>query len=158
MKTKKRLLATLGLWKFGFTKIPLIFFVRPQIVEMCSTECVIKIPLKRRTKNHLKSMYFGVLAIGADLSGGLMAMDAIKTSGHKISLIFKDMNVDFLKRVEGDAFFTCQDGVAITNLVNEAIKTGERVYLPLKITTTVPEKFGREPVAEFTLTLSLKIK
>jgi hypothetical protein len=42
--------------------------------------------------------------------------------------------------------------------VNETITTGERVNLPVKVIATVPDKFGDEPVAEFTITLSLKEK
>ena len=41
-------------------------------------------------------------------------------------------------------------------VIVEATKTGERVNMPLKITATVPEISGIEPVAEFVLTLSLK--
>jgi acyl-coenzyme A thioesterase PaaI-like protein len=156
MTIKEKIIATLGLWKFGITKIPLIFFIRPRIIEMNSKKCVVKIPFKRRTKNHLKSMYFGALSIGADLAGGLIAMNAIKKSNVKVNLIFKDMKVDFLKRVEGDAYFTCTDGELIKELVQTAIDTKERVSMPLSITTTVPDKFNDEPVAEFVLTISLK--
>jgi len=46
----------------------------------------------------------------------------------------------------------------VKHLIEEAVKTGERVNMPLKITATVPELSGDEPVAEFVLTLSLKDK
>jgi hypothetical protein len=42
--------------------------------------------------------------------------------------------------------------------MDEVPKTGERVNMPLKITATVPEISGNEPVAEFVLRLSLKDK
>ncbi|MFC1593662.1 DUF4442 domain-containing protein, partial [Candidatus Neomarinimicrobiota bacterium] len=115
-------------------------------------------PFKRRNKNHLKSMYFGALAVGADVSGGVLAMHLISKSGRNISLVFKDFKADFLKRPEGDTHFTCNDGLAVRILIDKAIKTGERVDMPLKITATVPEISGNEPVAEFILTLSLKDK
>ncbi len=35
----------------------------------------IRIPLGWRTRNHLGSMYFGALATGADLVGGLLVME-----------------------------------------------------------------------------------
>ena len=103
-------------------------------------------------------MYFGALAVGADIAGGVLAMDLIRKSGRNISLVFKDFKAEFLKRPEGDTYFTCNDGKAIENLITETIKTGERVNMPLKITATVPEISGNEPVAEFVLTLSLKDK
>jgi hypothetical protein len=154
----KEIKATWFIRNFGLTKVPLIFYCRPSVVELTEETTIIKIPYKRRNKNHLKSIYFGVLAVGADIAGGVLAMDLIRKSGRRISLIFKDFKADFLKRPEGDTHFTCNDGVAISKLIEEAIKTGERVNMPLKITATVPKIFGSEPVAEFILTLSLKDK
>ena len=52
--------------------------------------------------------------------------------------------------------FTCEDGEAIGALVSRAIGSGEREELPVRIVATVPDKLGEEPVADFTLTLSLK--
>lgn len=143
---------------FGFWKIPLIFLVSPSVLEMSDDRVVVKIPLKRVTRNHLKSMYFGVLAVGADVSGGLLAMRKIQESGDPISLIFKDFRAEFLKRAEGDVHFTCEQGKEIAALVEEARATGERVELPVHLTATVPTKLGQEPVARFVLTLSLKKK
>ena len=75
---------------WSFFNVPLLFWLRPKIVELNEKRTVINIPLNRRTKNHLNSMYFGVLAAGADCAGGIMAMKLIKESGKNISLAFKD--------------------------------------------------------------------
>jgi len=157
-KVPTRLKETFLLRAFGFLKIPVLFFVSPTVVEATDERCVVKIALNRRTKNHLSSMYFGVLAAGADCAGGLIAMRHIQAEGKKISLIFKDFHADFLKRAEGDVLFTCEDGKAIHELVRKAIESGERVHMPVHVTATVPSKLGNEPVAQFTLTLSLKQK
>lgn len=62
---------------FGITKVPMIWYCRPKVIEHTDEKIEIKIPLKRKTKNHLGSMYFGVLAVGADITGGFLAMDPI---------------------------------------------------------------------------------
>jgi len=54
------------LWLFGFFKIPLIGYVNPKLIKLTDKSMVVKIPLRRKTKNHLGSMYFGALGIGAD--------------------------------------------------------------------------------------------
>ena len=154
----KELKATWFIRSFGLSKVPLIFYCRPSVIKLTEKITVIKIPFKRRNKNHLKSMYFGALSVGADVAGGVLAMHLIQKSGHNISLVFKDFRAYFLKRPEGDTCFTCSDGLDVINLIDEAVKTGERVNMPLKITATVPELSGDEPVAEFVLTLSLKNK
>jgi hypothetical protein len=126
-------------------------------VSISDTKLEVKIKLNRRTKNHLNSMYFGVLSVGADVTGGFLAMKLIRNNQSRISLIFKDFHADFLKRAEGDVHFICEDGLAIKNLVEVAEQTGERQNFPLHITATVPS-ISDESVAEFILTLSLKKK
>ena len=142
---------------FGLTQVPLIFYCRPKVVSISDSKLEIKIKLNRRTKNHLNSMYFGVLAVGADVTGGFLAMRYIQASTSKIALIFKDFKAEFLKRAEGDVHFVCEDGIAIQNLVRAAEETGERRSLPVQIIATVP-KISDEPVAKFILTLSIKKK
>lgn len=141
---------------FGFAKIPMLFLASPRVVELTNERAEVVIPLNRMTRNHLHSMYFGVLAIGADCAGGVIAMKLIEESGEKVSLIFGEFHAKFLKRAEGDVHFVCDDGPAIRELVARAIATGERQNLPVKVVAKVPSKNGDEPVAEFTLLLSLK--
>ena len=69
-------------------------------------------------------MYFGVLSVGADVTGGFLAMQYIQSSKSKISLIFKDFHADFLKRAEGNVHFICKDGLEIKKLVNNSILPG----------------------------------
>jgi len=137
-------------------KIPHLFFIRPSVVELDDHRCVVRVPLTRRTRNHLGSMYFGSLCAGADTAGGLIAFREIGRTGGRVSLIFKEFRAEFLKRPEGDVHFICEEGDAIRNLVHAALETGERQTLPVHITATVPLKFGDEPVARFELMLSLK--
>ncbi len=158
LSNPKTLMATLYLRAFGLSKIPLLFFVRPSVVEMGKERFVVRIPLGRRQKNHLGSMYFAVLAAGADLAAGFTAMQAIRESGEPVSLVFKSLSADFLKRAEGDVHFVCEEGVLVRDLVQKAIETGERVEMPVTVTAIVPKKLGNEPVAKFILTLSLKRK
>lgn len=147
---------TLFLRAFGFLKVPLISYVRPSVVSLTDEEAVVKIPLGYRTRNHLKSMYFGTLAIGADCAGGLLAMHHIRNSKKKLSLVFKDFRADFHKRPMADVHFTCKDGAKIRKQIQETIKAGKRTNQPMHIVATTPKISGDEPVATFELTLSLK--
>jgi len=149
---------TLFVRLFGFMKVPLIFWVSPSVIKMDDKECIIKIPLNRRTKNHLNSMYFGVLCTGADLAGGLVAMNEITASKKKVALSFKDFKADFLKRAEGDVHFIVTQIPEIKKFVAEVIKSGERMNMPVEIKAVVPSINPDEVVATFVLTLSLKSK
>ena len=151
-------LATIVLRHFGFFKIPLLFFVKPRVVELSDDTVVVKIPLRRRTRNHLGSMYFGALTIGADCAAGLIAMKRINESAHSISLIFKSLTAEFLKRAEGDVYFVCNQGRKISDLVAAAEASEQRVESPIEVVATVPDQLQQDPVARFTLVLSLKKK
>lgn len=148
---------TLRVRLWAFLHIPLLFFVRPSILQLDDGVTVVRLPFRRRTRNHLGSMYFGALSIGADVAGGLAAMRAIEASGGHVSLIFKDFRAEFLRRAEGDVHFRCDQGQAIRELVALARSSGEREEMPVHVTATVPAE-GEEPAARFTLTLSLKAR
>ena len=152
----KNIQATVLLRYFGFFKIPLLYFVRPSVIELTDTRAVVKVPLRRKTGNHLRSMYFGALTIGADCAAGLIAMKLIRNSKENISLIFKRMEAEFLKRAEGDVYFICDQGRDIASLVTAASQSTARVELPVSVVAMVPDRLGEEPVAQFTLVLSLK--
>ena len=115
-------------------------------------------PLDCRTRNHVRSMYIGAMVVGVDMVTGFTALLKIRESKRNVILIFKDLKANFLKRAEGDIHYICSEGKAIAAAVEEAIRTGERVNLPVPVIATVPDKFGDEPVAEFIITLSMKEK
>ena len=150
---------TLFVRAFALAKVPLLAFTRPRVVRLNDEGSVLALPFVKVNKNHLNSMYFGALCMGAEASGGLIAMRLLrKLKNGKGSLIFKDFNAKFLKRAEGETHFTCNDGQAIQDAVTRAAESFERIEIPVHITATVPKKFGDEPVAEFVLTLSLKVR
>tara|TARA_Y100000590_G_C15486884_1_gene926157 strand:- start:215 stop:661 length:447 start_codon:yes stop_codon:yes gene_type:complete len=140
---------------FGLTKIPLILVCRPRVVSIDQGSIVIRVPLNRMTRNHLGSMYFGALSVGADVAAGFLALDRMESAGRKLSLIFKDFSADFHKRPEGDVDFRCEDGQDIDSLIDRAITSNERSSAPVSVIATVPS-VSDEPVASFSLTLSLK--
>ena len=148
----------LYLWYFGLTQVRLIHYCRPKIVDMTEEKVVLMMSLDRRTRNHVRSMYIGAMVVGVDMVTGFTAMVRIRESKRKVIPIFKDLTANFLKRAEGDVYFICREGKAITDAVEKTITTGERVNIPVQVTATVPNKFGDEPVAEFTITLSVKEK
>ena len=140
---------------FGLTKVAMIAYCRPSVILLNESTLEIKIPLNRRTRNHIKSMYFGALSVGADITGGFLALPSIQKSKRKIVLVFKDFNAKFLKRAESDVHFICKAGKAVKELVDLAIKTQERQNYKLNIIATTP-KISDDIVAEFELTLSIK--
>jgi acyl-coenzyme A thioesterase PaaI-like protein len=153
----KLLKETALLRAFGLFKIPLIFYCAPRVVELGENATEIVIPLNYRTKNHLGSMYFGAIAIGADVAGGLIAMRLIQEGGNQLGLVFKDFRAEFLKRPTADVHFRSDDGPKMKALVARAMATGERENETVEIVASCPS-LSPEPVARCFLTISLKRK
>ncbi|OUW20041.1 MAG: DUF4442 domain-containing protein, partial [bacterium TMED161] len=135
----------------------LLFYCRPKIILLTNQKVQFKIKLNRRVKNHLGSMYLGALAVGADLASGYFAFHYLQKHKKSISLIFKDFHADFYRRSMDDVVFTCDMGEEIKELIDNSLKTNQRVNLPVLVTATVPS-ISDEVVAKFTLTLSVKTK
>ncbi len=132
-----------------------MLYVRPSVKEISNQRVVVRIPLIRRTRNHLGSMYFGALGIGADCAVGALAMHLIKQQSVRVSLIFRNFSAEFHQRAEGDVDFCCTQGDEIAHLVEQAAASDQRVEMVVDVIATVPDR-GDDPVATFRLTLSAK--
>jgi acyl-coenzyme A thioesterase PaaI-like protein len=153
----KRLTPTGQLKLFGALKIPLLFLLNPKVLQVNENVCEIKVPLNYLTRNHVGSMYFGALAIGADTVVLMHALKIAEKFGYDANGIFKDLHVDFIKRAESDVVFRCESGALIREIIEKAATTGDRVTqsVPVEAFTV---KGGRELVAKFSLGLSVRVK
>ena len=147
--------ATILLRLISFVKIPLLFYCRPKIVHIDDSSVQIMIKLNRKTKNHINSMYLGALVIGADIASGYLALEKTRLLKDKISLVFKDMSSNFIKRADTNVIFSCGMGKEIDSMIEETILTGERVNKAIQV-TAYSENDKDNIFATFLLTLSLK--
>jgi acyl-coenzyme A thioesterase PaaI-like protein len=142
------------LFLMGVVQIPLIGFVRPKLVEITDEVVKVRIKLRRRTKNHLKSIYFGALAVGADIAAGIHVFYFSERKGVKTSFAFKGMKADFIKRAESDVTFVCEEGKLIASLLSESIETKERINQTVTVKALDSQN---ELVATFEMIISLKV-
>jgi len=144
-------------WKMfllGFFKIPMMHFVRPQLLEIDEEKVKLKIRLRRRTKNHLNSMYFAALAVGADVAGGIQVFYFAEKHSKKVSFAFKGMNAQFLKRAETDTVFESNQGHVVAAAVKKSMETGERINDTIDV---IAKNTNGEIVATFEMGISLKV-
>lgn len=145
-------------WKLfllGCFKIPMLGYTGLKLIEINDTTAKTKIRLKRRTKNHLNSMYFGALAVGADVAAGLHAFYFASLQNTKVSFAFKGMSCEFIKRVESDCIFVSEDGKKVEDAILKSIATGDRVNTSTKVVAYNAEN---ELVANFEMIVSVKCK
>ena len=142
------------LFLMGIFKIPLIGYVCPKLLEINDDSVKVKIRLRRKSRNHLKSLYFGALAVGADIAGGIHVFYYSEIMGKKVSFAFKGMKADFIKRAESDVTFESNQGQVIKAGILESIETGERVNKTILVTAF---DSNNEVVATFEMISSLKV-
>lgn len=146
------------LWVLAVFKIPLIGYVNPKLVEWSPEKMVIKIKLRKKTRNHLGSMYFGALAVGADLAGGFHAYRIAEQKKCRLSIVFKYFRAEFIKRPEQDVYFVSYAGKEISDMIESTQVSQQRITQDIDIKAFINYPKDPQCVAEFTLGLSLKVK
>lgn len=140
---------------FLFSNLPAAFFSGVRLKTIDETKAIVAVPYKWFSQNPFKSTYFACLAMAAEMSTGLLAMMNTYKSNPAISMLVTGLEAAYFKKATGITTFTCEEGLAIINTIEEAIATGEGKTIKAKST-------GRndkgELVAEFFITWSFKIK
>ena len=155
----QKLSPTAKLKLFGLAQIPLLFAVNPKVLKLDDENCDVLIPLNYVTQNHLKSMYFGALAIGADAVVAIHALSIAEKYKDQATMVpvFKDLKVDFLKRAETGVVFRSDQGAKIEAMIKECIEKNERVTKAIDVFAFAKDD-PENVYARFTLGLSLKPK
>jgi hypothetical protein len=136
-------------------KIPLLAFTSPRVIKCDDKTSVVKVGLGFRTRNHLGVMYFGALAMGAELSIALKAVQEIQRSGQRVDFLFKNFQCEFHKRADGDVHFICDEADKVAALIHQALGTDKRLEASFKGYAIVAEK-SSEPIMTYQLTLTVK--
>ena len=103
-------------------------------------------------------MYFGALAVGADLAGGLHALYYAKRLTIPISFAFKSFDAQFLKRPESDVYFISTMGKTVEAMIHASKESHQRVNQRIRVSAFTNYTEQAEIVAEFTIELSIKVR
>lgn len=138
----------------GRIRIPLIGYTNPKLLSIDDQSVRVRIKLRRRTKNHLNSMYFGALAVGADIAGGIQVFYFSKMLGKEISFAFKGMNAAFIKRAESDIIFESTQGELVKAAIDKSIAEKVRVNESIEVRAI---NDAQEIVAKFDMIISVRV-
>ncbi len=150
------LINNLRLRLFTWFKVPLIAYLGPVIEQLDDRRCVVRIPLRRRSRNHLASMYLGALTTGAETTVGVVAFSRIQDRRLRVSVVQRAFSAEFHAKAMGDVHFVCDDVAEVHRLIDQALATTDRVEGAVRVQAIVPDQPGDAPVATFTFTLSLR--
>lgn len=99
-------------------------------------------------------MYFGALAVGADIAGGIQVFYFSKMIGREISFAFKGMNAEFIKRAESDIIFESNQGLLVKTAIDKSIAEKSRVNETIEV---LAKNDQNEVVAKFEMIVSVRV-
>jgi hypothetical protein len=126
LQFKQRMLNPLRYRLFLFARLPLAFFVGLKVQTLNPETAQVSVRLNWLNKNPFKSMYFAVLSMAAEFSTGVLAFAHIQQYGNT-SMLVTGMQAKFTKKAMGKITFTCENGLAIAQAIEEAQKTASEI-------------------------------
>ena len=141
--------------RFLLFKLPSAWISGIRLKNISDNEAVVTAKHRWINQNPFNSMYFAVLAMGAELSTGILVMKKIQDSGKKISMLVTGTHASFTKKARGRIRFVCTEGQLINDYISQTIKTGEGIQFEL--TSKAFDEAG-DLVCTFTFQWSIKQK
>jgi hypothetical protein len=83
-------------------------------------------------QNPFGSIFWAVQGMAAELSTAIFVMRAIKKTGVPVSMLVINNNATFKKKARGLIKFNCNQGIEVTEVVQNAISSGEAKKIILK--------------------------
>ncbi|PID68277.1 MAG: thioesterase [Flavobacteriia bacterium] len=141
--------------RFLLVKLPSAYFTGIRIRQIDDHQTVVSVRHRWINQNPFRSLYFGVQAMAAELSTGVMVMRSIAKTGKRISMLVTEQKGGFYKKATGKITFVCNQGHQIDEVIQRAIVTGEGQKLTLTSSGTNTD--GVE-VSSFSFEWSIKVK
>ena len=126
-----------------------------RLIEDSSVKTEMIVPLTWRTINSWKTMFFAGIAAGVDITGGFACLELAQQNN--VGILYKDMNIKFLRRVDSDLNLICNDIEKIHACAQDAIDTNTRQNVVVDVRGYCYKYSKEKPVISASLTLSMKI-
>lgn len=140
---------------FLLLKLPAAYFSGVRVKNLTETQCAVTVPYKWFSTNPFNSTYFACLAMAAEMSTGVLALGNTYKRTPAVSMLVTGLQGNFFKKATGVTTFTCEDGLAFAQIINEVIATRSAATFT---SVSVGVNNQNEPVANFSITWSFKCK
>lgn len=154
-KIRKQILSPFKFGLFKISKLPLTFLSGIKTTALSPTSATTSVKYGYLNTNPFKSIYYGVLAMTAELSTGVLAIFSIAKYEESISLLVIESNGKFHKKATGRIKFTCNDGALFQKEIERCIE--EKTPVTLSASTKGYNE-QNELVCEYTFTWSFKLR
>ena len=137
-------------------ELPAAYFAGVRVEDLSTEQAITRIKHRWINQNPFNSIYFAVLAMAAELSTGVLVMQAIRNSSKKFSMLVVENQSVFHKKAKGMVKFTCDDGKKLSAEMQECERS-ENNARSFWMTSIGKDQQGKE-VATFYFKWSIKQK
>lgn len=140
---------------FLMMKLPSAWFCGVRVRSIDNKSSLISVRHRWINQNPFKSLYFAVQNMAAELSTGVLVMQAIQAQDKPVSMLVVEAQSKFFKKATGRISFKCADGQIINDAVQKSIaeNTSQIIDVPAKAYNS-----DNQLVSEFSFTWSVKLK
>jgi len=110
---------------FNFFKLPSVWWCGIRVTKIDDISCQVKVVHRWINQNPFKSMFWAVQGMAAELTTGVLIMEAIHNSKRKVSMLVLNNRANFSKKARGKVLFECDEKQKLIKSMNTLIKTQE---------------------------------
>ena len=140
---------------YTFFNLPSAWWCGVRVKKISSKYCSTKVNLNWINKNPFKSMFWAIQGMAAELSTGVLIMQASKSFKCDISMLVINNKATFRKKARGQIVFSCNNGEAVEKTFTKLFKTNKSQTLWLQA-IGVDEEGDIVSTFDFEWTLLLK--
>lgn len=123
LKFRKKILNKFNFFVFSFSRLPSLLWWSIRLKSLDDAKCIVTMPFCWRTQNPFGSIYFAAQAGAAELSTGLLCMQALSGRG-KWSMYVVGFEAEYGVTAKTKVHFTCEDALALGNKIDEIETSG----------------------------------
>lgn len=142
---------------YTFFKLPSVWWCGVRVTQIKPDYCEVRVTHRWINQNPFRSMFWAVQGMAAELTTGILIMQAIKQHKKNISMLVLNNRANFSKKAKGKLVFSCTAEEKINTAFKKLIdsNTPQTLWLTSK---GVDENQDIVSTFEFEWTLSLKNK
>lgn len=110
---------------YMLTKLPLALVAGLRVDRYDAGGASVSVPYRYITKNPFRSIYFAPLSMAAELSSGLLALEAVQQAARPVSMLVLEMRATYLKKARNRITFHCNDRKELRETVAAALNNGQ---------------------------------
>ena len=154
IKFRKKILSKFNFFIFSLMRLPSLAWWGVRLSKLDDQKCIVTLPFKWRTQNPFGSIYFAAQAGAAELSTGLLCMQALSGRG-KWSMYVIGFDAEYGVTAKTKVSFTCNDAELLHKTLDE-IESSNTPGEIVMVSTGVNTK--GEMVSKFNIKWSFKKK